>query len=204
MRAIGLVLFAALLPACGGSRSTVHDAEVHHHRHDHGWHLSTAALTHKRERIARMAQHHAMALLPARSLRDAPPADASAQLAPGPAHRRSIEHAAPPAACSGSALTISPDTTYDYAIEGQAAQPRTRWNTFAVASVPLFIATLAAAIPAESTVLLLIGCALTLASAVIGARQCRDRGERGQGFAMAVMGFAAAGFLISLIALLSR
>ena len=103
-----------------------------------------------------------------------------------------------------TAAIAAPDTTYDYALPPSTGSTRTQWDPFAVASVPLFIATLAVAIPATSTELLLIGCALTLASAIIGARRCRDRGERGQGFAMAVMGFAAAGVLISVIALLSR
>ena len=81
---------------------------------------------------------------------------------------------------------------------------RTKWNLFAVIAPVLFIAALAIAIPAQSTELLLIGCAIAFAAAFIGARQCRERGERGQGFAMAVIGFALAGVLVATIALLSR
>ena len=81
---------------------------------------------------------------------------------------------------------------------------RTKWNHFALAAPILLIVALAIAIPAQSTELLLIGCALAFTAALIGARQCRDRGERGQGFAMAVIGFALAGVLIATIALLSR
>ncbi len=103
-----------------------------------------------------------------------------------------------------------PEQTFS---EGRIEEPRpvqeegderTKWNLFAVVAPILFIAALAIAIPAQSTELLLIGCALAFASAFIGARQCRERGERGQGFAMAVIGFALVGVLLATIALLSR
>ena len=81
---------------------------------------------------------------------------------------------------------------------------RTAWNWLAVASPIILIIALVAAIPAQSTELLLIGCLAALAAAIIGARQCREKGQKGQGFAMAVMGLAAAGALIALIALLAR
>jgi hypothetical protein len=86
----------------------------------------------------------------------------------------------------------------------EVGEERTKWNLFALAAPVLFIVALAIAIPSQSTELLLIGCAIAFASAFIGARQCRERGERGQGFAMAVIGFALAGVLVATIALLSR
>lgn len=87
---------------------------------------------------------------------------------------------------------------------GEGDLERTKWNRFALAAPLLFIAALAVAVPLESTELLLLGCALAFASALVGARQCRDRGERGQGFAMAVLGLSLAGVLIATIALLAR
>jgi hypothetical protein len=86
----------------------------------------------------------------------------------------------------------------------EAEDERSKWNLFALAAPVLFVAALAIAIPAQSTELLLLGCAIAFASALIGTRQCRERGERGQGFAMAVIGFALVGVLVSAIALLSR
>jgi hypothetical protein len=81
---------------------------------------------------------------------------------------------------------------------------RSQWNWLAVSSPVILLITLIAAIPAESTVLLLIGCLAALAAAIFGAEQCREKGQKGQGFAMAVMGLAAAGALLSIIALLAR
>ena len=86
----------------------------------------------------------------------------------------------------------------------EAPPERAEWNWLAVASPIILVIALVAAIPAQSTELLLIGCLAALAAAIIGARQCREKGQKGQGFAMAVMGLAAAGALIALIALLSR
>ena len=81
---------------------------------------------------------------------------------------------------------------------------RTTWNWLSVASPIILVIALVAAIPAQSTELLLLGCLAALAAAIIGARQCREKGQKGQGFAMAVMGFAAAGALIAILALLAR
>ncbi len=68
----------------------------------------------------------------------------------------------------------------------------------------VLIVALVVAIPAESTALLLLGCLAALAVAFVGAKQCRDRDERGAGFAMITMGLAAAGVFIALLALLLR
>lgn len=81
---------------------------------------------------------------------------------------------------------------------------RTKWNLFALVSPVLFIAAVVAAILSQSTGILLVGCAIAFVAALIGVRQCRERGERGQGFAMAVIGFALAGSLVAAIALLTR
>ncbi len=86
----------------------------------------------------------------------------------------------------------------------QETPERTEWNWLAVASPIILIIALVAAIPAQSTELLLIGCLAALAAAIIGARQCREKGQKGQGFAMAVMGLAAAGVVIGILALLTR
>lgn len=200
-------MLALMLIACGGTRSTVHDAEVHHHRHDHGWHIADRHADRPIvvPRITRPGPHaHQRTVAQGAPAMDPlPPPNAAAEVPPSPpTHRTAAKHVRP--APLIAAPIAMPDTTYDYALTERTPPVRTTWNPFALASVPLFILTLAVAIPAKSTELLLIGCALTLAAAIIGARRCRDRGERGQGFAMAVMGFAAAGVLISLIALLSR
>ena len=129
--------------------------------------------------------------------------DALASAAPTPARARKIRPRT-------AQERVIPEQTFsdDRIAEPQPVQgdepERTKWNLFAVVAPVLFIATLAIAIPAQSTELLLIGCVLAFVSALIGVRQCKDRGERGQGFAMAVIGFALVGALLAIVALLSR
>jgi drug/metabolite transporter (DMT)-like permease len=83
-------------------------------------------------------------------------------------------------------------------------EPPRKWNWFALVSPVILIAALVVAIPVESTELLLLGCLVAVAVAYIGARQCRDREDRGAGFAMITLGLATAGVFIALLALLLR
>lgn len=118
---------------------------------------------------------------------------------------KSEENVQPAALLAAEPIALEEESQSDPEPVLQEELPeRTEWNWLAVAAPIILIITLVAAIPAQSTELLLLGCLAALAAALIGARQCRDKGQKGQGFALAVMGLAAAGAVIALLALLSR
>lgn len=74
------------------------------------------------------------------------------------------------------------------------------WNAKAVASLPVAVATVVTAIAVESIPILLIGGALAFVLALIGGLQCRDRLERGKGFAIAAMILATAALFAGMMA----
>ncbi|MCO5275890.1 MAG: DUF4190 domain-containing protein [Flavobacteriales bacterium] len=88
------------------------------------------------------------------------------------------------------------DSVDYYALEDR------RWNVKAVAAAPVAIGVVVAAALMRSTPLLLIGGALAFALGLIASRQCRDREERGKGFAMAGMILGGLALFISLMALI--
>lgn len=74
------------------------------------------------------------------------------------------------------------------------------WNAKAVASLPVAVAAVVTAIAVESLPILLIGGALAFVLALIGGLQCRDRLERGKGFAIAAMILATAALFAGMMA----
>lgn len=93
-------------------------------------------------------------------------------------------------------LTASdPDTAY-------YAEQDHRWNAKAIAALPVAVATVVAGIALQSILLLLIGGAVAFTLGLIGSRQCRDREDRGKGFAIAGMALGAAALFFSLMVLI--
>lgn len=87
------------------------------------------------------------------------------------------------------------DTSY-YAPE------KRRWNVKAISSFPIALTTVIVGIATQSIYLLLIGGAIAFALGLIGSRQCRDREDRGKGFAIAGMALGAAALFFSLMVLI--
>jgi hypothetical protein len=77
-----------------------------------------------------------------------------------------------------------------------------RWNAKAIASLPSAIATVVIGLASQSIYLLLIGGAISFALGLIGARQCRDRRDRGKGFAMAAMILGGSALFFSVMVLI--
>jgi hypothetical protein len=77
-----------------------------------------------------------------------------------------------------------------------------RWNAKAVAALPVALGTVAIGIAAQSLLLLLVGGAIAFTLGLIGSRQCRDRKNRGKGFAIAGMALGAAALFFSLMVLI--
>lgn len=80
-------------------------------------------------------------------------------------------------------------------------EPR-RWNVKAISALPIGLATVIIGIASQSIYLLLIGGAIAFALGLIGSRQCRDRQDRGKGFAIAGMALGAAALFFSLMVLI--
>lgn len=76
------------------------------------------------------------------------------------------------------------------------------WNAAAIAALPMAITTVFLGLSMASTLILLLGGAVAFTLGLVGSRQCRDRGDRGKGFAIAGMAIGAAAFFLGLIALL--
>ena len=81
-----------------------------------------------------------------------------------------------------------------------APEPR-RWNVKALSSLPIALTTVIVGIASQSIYLLLIGGAISFTLGLIGSRQCRDREDRGKGFAIAGMALGAAALFFSLMVL---
>lgn len=118
-------------------------------------------------------------------------ADVALAIAPRPQH------------LAGTVYPVAPPVTeQDTTWYAPQARP---WNAKAIASLPVAVATVVIAIAVESVPILLIGGALAFVLALIGGLQCRDRLERGKGFAIAAMILATAalfaGMMASLLAL---
>ena len=80
-------------------------------------------------------------------------------------------------------------------------EPR-RWNVKAISALPIGLAAVIIGIASQSIYLLLIGGAIAFALGLIGSRQCRDRQDRGKGFAIAGMALGAAALFFSLMVLI--
>ncbi len=80
-------------------------------------------------------------------------------------------------------------------------EPR-RWNVKAISALPIGLATVIIGIASQSIYLLLIGGAIAFALGLIGSRQCRDRRDRGKGFAITGMALGAAALFFSLMVLI--
>lgn len=91
---------------------------------------------------------------------------------------------------------IAKDSTEYYAPE-----PR-HWNTKAIAAAPAALATVVVAVAAHSVPVLVVGGAIAFALGLIGSRQCRDREDRGKGFALAGMVIGAVALFVGLMAMI--
>lgn len=76
------------------------------------------------------------------------------------------------------------------------------WNAKAIAALPLGLATVLVGVASQSIYLLLVGGAIAFALGLIGSRQCRDRGDRGKGLALAGMALGAAALFFSAMVLI--
>jgi hypothetical protein len=86
----------------------------------------------------------------------------------------------------------------------EAPPERTKWNWWAPISTLVLIGGLAWAISLQSTELLIVFGAIAFVIALIAARQCRDKGLKGQGFALITMYLAGVTFLVGLLAFIGR
>lgn len=75
-------------------------------------------------------------------------------------------------------------------------------NAKAVAAAPIGVGTVVLGIGLHSIPFLLVGGALAFTLGLIGSRQCRDRGDRGKGYALVGMILGAAALFLSLMVLL--
>lgn len=88
------------------------------------------------------------------------------------------------------------DTTSYYAPE------KHRWNAKAIASLPIAIATVVVGIVSQSIFILLAGGIVAFVLGLISARQCRDREDRGKGFALAAMILGGAAMFFSIMVII--
>lgn len=88
------------------------------------------------------------------------------------------------------------DTTSYYAPE------KHRWNAKAIASLPIAIATVVVGIASQSIFILLVGGVVAFVLGLISARQCRDREDRGKGFALAAMILGGAAMFFSIMVII--
>lgn len=178
-----MVLLAALATGCAGTRS------------QYGWLRKQGAVE-----ATRPIAPADTTTVEASTFPEAPPAgdapvlastdgaDMALAIAPSAEHIAGPTHpVAPP--------VLEQDTAW------YAPQPRP-WNAKAIASLPVAVATVVTAIAAESIPILLIGGALAFVLALIGGLQCRDRLERGKGFAVAAMILATAALFAGTMATL--
>ena len=88
------------------------------------------------------------------------------------------------------------DTTSYYAPE------KHRWNAKAIASLPIAIATVVVGIASQSLFILLAGGVVAFVLGLVSARQCRDREDRGKGFALAAMILGGAAMFFSIMVII--
>ena len=88
------------------------------------------------------------------------------------------------------------DTTSYYAPE------KHRWNAKAIASLPIAVATVVVGFASQSIFILLAGGVVAFVLGLISARQCRDREDRGKGFALAAMILGAAAMFFSIMVII--
>lgn len=123
---------------------------------------------------------------------------ASVNGAPGPAQfpaRTPLQNTRAPLPLLQALPPADPDTSY-YNGEDR------HWNAKAIAALPVAVATVVIGITLQSTLILLIGGAIAFTLGLIGSRQCRDRKNRGKGFAIAGMALGAAALFLSIVALI--
>lgn len=74
---------------------------------------------------------------------------------------------------------------------GYYVEQHHRWNAKAISALPVALVTATLGFALQSSLLLLIGGAVAFTLGLIGSRQCRDRQDRGKGFAIAGMALGA-------------
>lgn len=103
---------------------------------------------------------------------------------------------APSSPVPAMSVVTHQDTTNYYSPEQHP------WNPMALSSLPIAIIAVVAGIASQSLWILLIGGAIAFTLGLIGSRQCRDREDRGKGFAMAGMVLGAVTLFFGLMGLL--
>lgn len=149
------------------------------------------------------AQQHEPRIRPARArpiaakdrMRPLPIREAVPQVPDAPDPRMTAQRSGPtgpavfpiatPAATG--ALTTVPRVVAQQDTGDYYQPPPGRWNAKAIASLPVALTAAIWGIAVQSLPLLLIGGAVAFTLALVGARQCRNRRERGRGFALAAM-----------------
>lgn len=106
-----------------------------------------------------------------------------------------------PSRPSGKHLTALRTAAAKDSSEYYAPAPR-HWNTKAIAAAPAALATVVVAVAAHSVPVLVLGGAIAFALGLIGSRQCRDREERGKGFALVGMVVGAVALFVGLMAVI--
>ena len=78
------------------------------------------------------------------------------------------------------------------------------WNWMGVVAAAVYATGFLIAVSMQSTELLIVISAIAFLLALVGAKQCRDKGQRGEAFALITMGLSFATLMIAIIAFLGR
>lgn len=85
---------------------------------------------------------------------------------------------------------------------GYYVEQHHRWNAKAISALPVALATATLGFALQSSLLLLLGGAVAFTLGLIGSRQCRDREDRGKGFAIVGMALGGAMLFLGAIGIL--
>ena len=199
MRTLSALLITAILASCGSSRDVVGEGWLQKRKYCAGWHvdLANSDAHSARERIRVL---HTRPIITAEIAQHDPLLSTGSLV-----WERRAKSGKRQVASNGSARLVARGSQFeaDRSEEGDE-QERTHWNLVAIASAVVFAIGFSIAVAMQSTELLVIASAIALALAIISAKRCRDKGERGEGFALITMGFATAALLIGIIALVGR
>lgn len=101
--------------------------------------------------------------------------------------------------CSHTAVHTPSSAVQDSSYYAPEKHP---WNAKAIASLPIAIGTVVVGIASQSIFILLAGGVVAFVLGLVSARQCRDREDRGKGFALAAMILGGAALFFSIMVLI--
>lgn len=204
-----LVLNAALLAGCSGTRSTVGDGMFQKRHLRPGWHVDlggrSSARTDPRE--AQVTRYEPRPHL----YKDSDTSMSVVQVELR-AQDDAIASTAPPLPTSfrssrppiGPGIGIAAADTTRSALRQQIEEPHRRWNPWAVPAFAAAAGTVALAFATgTSPILVVLGVIVTIVLATIALRKGRKNEWSGKGFAVAAMMIGCLAGLITLIALIS-